>query len=102
MAVRIRSLVTSGPVLVPLSAGSTVRLSPGQVSDDMPDIEVVNNAKVDKLRGQGLIDVETVDESGAPAEPPDQPHAEAATEPADLPTAESADQSEEASGEPDV
>ena len=62
MAVRIRSLVTSGPVLVPLSSGTTLRLSPGQVSDDLPDVEVANNAKVGKLQRQGMIDVATAKE----------------------------------------
>lgn len=62
MAVRIRSLVTSGPVLIPLSSGLTLRLSPGQVSDDLPDVEVANNAKVDKLQRQGMIDVATAKE----------------------------------------
>ena len=75
MAVRIRSLTISGPVLVPLSSGTTVRLSPGQVSDEMPDVEVVDNAKVDKLRRQRLIDIETTetDESEAAAESGAQP-----------------------------
>jgi len=97
MAVRIRSLVTSGPVVVPLSTGTTVRLSPGQVSDDMPDVEVANNAKVDKLRRQGLIDVETAEEAEASAEMADQPAAEPAGEPA----AESAAHPEGPEGDPD-
>jgi hypothetical protein len=65
MAVRIRSLVTFGPVLVPLSSGTTLRLSPGQVSDDLPDVEVANNAKVGKLQRQGMIDVATAKEARA-------------------------------------
>jgi len=68
MAVRIKSLATSGPVLVPLSTGTTVRLSPGQVSDEMPDVEITNNAKVDRLQRQGLIAVETAAEPEADAE----------------------------------
>lgn len=93
MAVSIRSLVTSGPVLVPLSSGTTVRLSPGQVSDDLPDVEVANNAKVDKLQRQGMIDVATAKEPEADTEPTGQPAAELAEEPADQP--------EEAQGGPD-
>jgi hypothetical protein len=58
MTVRIRSLVVSGPLFVPLSGGGTLRLSPGQMTDELPDVEVADNAKVDKLRAQGLIDVE--------------------------------------------
>jgi hypothetical protein len=78
MAVRIRSLVNSTPVLVPLSTGTTLRLSPGQVSDLLPDVEVANNPKVEKLRRQGQIDVESAapaatDSAGQPAEAPNQP-----------------------------
>ena len=87
MAVRIRSLATTGPILVPLSTGTAVRLSPGQVSRVLPPVEVANNAKVEKLRQQGLIDVETVEEDAAadadaPAgESTDQPKAAARTKP---------------------
>lgn len=67
----------SGPILVPLSSGTTVRLSPGQSSAEMPDVEVTANAKVDKLRRQGLIDVESTetDESEAAAMSGTQPDA---------------------------
>jgi hypothetical protein len=75
MPVKITNLAISGPVLVPLSSGRTVRLSPGQVSDEMPDVEVVDNAKVDKLRRQGLIDVETTDEPEAAVESAAAPEA---------------------------
>jgi hypothetical protein len=67
MAVRIRSLATSAPVVVPLSTGEAVRLSPGQVSRDMPQVMVTNNAKVEKLRQLGLIEVEAVAEQEASA-----------------------------------
>jgi hypothetical protein len=77
MAVKIRSLVTSGPVLVPLSTGRTIRLSPGQLSDEMPDVEVANNAKVEKLQRESLIAVVAADapEAGTQpaAEPTEQP-----------------------------
>jgi hypothetical protein len=68
----------SGPVLVPLSSGTTMRLSPGQVSGEMPDVEVADNAKVDKLRRHGLIDIETTetDESEEAAESTEQPEAQ--------------------------
>lgn len=58
MTVRIRSLLVSGPLLVPLSSGTTVRLSPGQVTDELADAEITNNAKIEKLRAQQVIDVE--------------------------------------------
>lgn len=68
MAVRIRSLLVSGPIVVPLSTGRNVRLSPGQSSAHLHDVEVTGNAKVDKLRRQGAIEVESVDESEEGAE----------------------------------
>ena len=69
MTVRITSLAPSAPVLVPLTTGATLRLSPGEVSADLPDIEVANNAKVDKLQRQGVIDVESTDETDEAARP---------------------------------
>jgi hypothetical protein len=84
MAVRIRSLAPSGPVLVPLTTGASIRLSPGQVSADLPDVEVANNAKVDKLKRQGVIDVESIEE---PEEA--EPAAESAPEPVSGPRAKS-------------
>jgi hypothetical protein len=75
MPVTIASLVASGPVLVPLSTGTTVRLSPGEVSDELPDVEVANNAKVEKLRRQGLIavlDPESGTDAPAAEEPAEQ------------------------------
>jgi hypothetical protein len=67
MAVRIRSLQVSGPLVVPLTSGRSVRLSPGGASEELPDVEVTNNAKVEKLRERRLIDVEPVaEEASAP------------------------------------
>jgi hypothetical protein len=60
MAVRIRSLAVSGPLLVPLSSGATVRLSPGEATSELDDVDVANNAKIDKLSERRLIDVESV------------------------------------------
>lgn len=69
MAVRIRSLLVSGPLVVPLSGGGSARLSPGEATDELPDVEVMNNPKVDKLRERRLIDVEPVaDEALGPEE----------------------------------
>ena len=85
MSVRIRSLAASGPVWVPLSSGMTVRLSPGQISGLLPDVAVANNAKVDKLRRQGLIDVTAAAEPGADTGPPGEPADQPPGEPADQP-----------------
>ena len=38
MAITIRSLLTSGPVWVPLTTGSSARLSPGQTSGELADV----------------------------------------------------------------
>ena len=74
MAVRIRSLLVSGPILVPLSTGRTVRLSPGQESDEVHDVEVAGSDKVEKLRRLGLIHLESVDDDAAePAPEPERP-----------------------------
>jgi hypothetical protein len=60
MTVRITSLVASGPITLPLLSGATVWLTPGEVSDDLPDVEVSGNAKVAALAERGLIAVETI------------------------------------------
>jgi len=72
MAVKIKNLVLSAPLSVPLSSGRTVRLSPGQVSEELPDVEVQDNAKVDKLLRQRLIDIEPTDRRRAQRPPPPQ------------------------------
>lgn len=58
MAARIRSLAVAGPLLVPLSSGSHLRLSPGEVSGELADVEVTG-LKIDKLRERRLIEVES-------------------------------------------
>ncbi|MFI6644022.1 hypothetical protein [Streptomyces sp. NPDC050504] len=68
MTSRIRSLLPSAPVVVPLASGRTVRLSPGQLSDELPDAEVVDSPKVAKLLGQRAIEVERVDAEHCAAE----------------------------------
>lgn len=71
MATRIKSLLVTGPLVVPLNSGSTVRLSPGQSSPDLEDVEVAHNPKVDRLARQGLIEVEAVTDKGRGAESED-------------------------------
>ena len=79
MAVRIRSLV-SGPVIIRLSSGRNVRLSPGQNSGDLHDAEVAGNAKVDKLTARGVIEVETIGKkAGAAGKKPKAPAGAPAT-----------------------
>ena len=68
MAVRIRNLAGAGPLYVRLTSGRSVRLSPGGASEELEDVELAGNAKIDRLRERGLIDVEQI--------PADQPAAE--------------------------
>lgn len=72
MAVRIRSLLVSGPLMVPLSGGGSVYLSPGEVTGELPDVDVTNNAMVDKMRARRLIDVEQVEEKPSEPEEPEE------------------------------
>lgn len=62
MTVRIRSLLASGPLMVALNSGRSVRLSPGRWSADLRDAEIADNAGLDKLRRRGDIEVEQADE----------------------------------------
>ena len=59
MAVRVTSLLISRPIVVPLGSGSSLRLSPGQTSDEIPDVEVQDNPKIERLKDQGVIAVES-------------------------------------------
>jgi hypothetical protein len=85
MAVRIRSLLVSGPLVVPLSSGVSVRLSPGAATDELADVEVANNAKIDELQELRLIDLELVAEESpeqAPEPVPEEPPEPAQQRPA--------------------
>lgn len=68
MATKLRSLLVTGPVTVPLSSGATVRLSPGEVSEELPDAEVANNSRIEGLRQRGVIEVETTESEQEKAE----------------------------------
>jgi hypothetical protein len=57
MAVRITSLVSSGPLWISLTSGAKLRLEPGETSEEHPDVEVRDNPSVASLVGRGLIDV---------------------------------------------
>ena len=57
MLVRIKSLLSSGPLWVPLASGTAVRLSPGQVAHELPAVEVQDNQSVDSLVGGGMIEI---------------------------------------------
>ncbi|GAA2623948.1 hypothetical protein [Paractinoplanes durhamensis] len=66
MPVTITNLQSAGPLHVPLASGRTLRLSPGQTSAEIPDVEVDDNDAVERLRNGGLVEVAEVRKS-APA-----------------------------------
>ncbi|MFG2937609.1 hypothetical protein [Streptomyces sp. NPDC048282] len=71
MSVRIRSLLASGPIMVPLNSGRSVRLSPGRWSAELRDTEVADNAYLDKLHRRGDIEVAESREAPEAPEAPD-------------------------------
>lgn len=75
MPVTITNLLPSGPLHVPLASGRTLRLSPGQTSAELPEVEVAGNARVDKLVARGVVEVTRADRRGAraPSEGPSPP-----------------------------
>jgi hypothetical protein len=76
--IRLRNRQTSRHLYVQLKTGASLRLSPGQVSDELPDVAVADSLKVDELVAQGLIDVEeaetaTGSQEAEEAEPQSRP-----------------------------
>ena len=66
MPVKIKNL-TTGPLWLSFNSGNTLRLSPGQTSGDIPDVEVTNNPKLEKMERQRLIDVHHTEDRAVPA-----------------------------------
>ena len=54
----IISNLTDRPVLLAFNSGQTLRLSPRSASEEIPDVEIVNNAKVAKLTAEQIIAIE--------------------------------------------
>lgn len=52
------SNLSSRPIIVSLNSGRNLRLSPGRASEEIRDVELKDNAKVDKLKQQRVIAVE--------------------------------------------
>ncbi len=60
MSVRLKNLRAAGPLYVPLTSGDSVRLSPQQSSEELPETEVLDNPKITRLVDQGdLVIVHT-------------------------------------------
>jgi hypothetical protein len=66
MPVAIKNL-TARPIFVALNSGTNLRLSAGEVADQVPDVELKSNSKIDKLISQRAIAVEPQAEKAAPA-----------------------------------
>lgn len=49
--------LTGNPVHLVLASGETLRISPGSVSEEVPDVEVTGSANVDRLVTRGVIAV---------------------------------------------
>jgi len=64
MPVRLENL-TGRPVLLVLSSGETLRLSPGELSASLADVEVASSRKIEKLVAGGVIAVH--EQGGRPA-----------------------------------
>ena len=57
MSVRLKNLRASGPLHVPLTSGESVRVSPQQSSEEIPESEVLNNPKITRLVDEGVLEI---------------------------------------------
>jgi hypothetical protein len=83
MAKVLRNL-TDRPVLLTLSSGETLRLSPRQVSESFEDVEVSGSEKVDRLVAAGVVAVDAPRRSSASSssKPASKPASKTASKPA--------------------
>jgi hypothetical protein len=61
MPVTIENL-TNRPVLLRFNSGQTLHLAPRKTSKEILDVEVKGNAKVEKLEGQHVITLHTIED----------------------------------------
>jgi hypothetical protein len=64
MPITITSLQLSGPLVIPLASGASLRLAPGATSAPLAEADIVGNPKIEKLTAQGAI---AVNEPSKPA-----------------------------------
>lgn len=57
MPFTLTNTLSSGPLVIFLASGATVRLSPGQTSGELADVEVLDNPKIEKLLQRGVLEV---------------------------------------------
>jgi hypothetical protein len=67
--VRIKSLVSSGPLWIKLTTGESLRLAPGAVSPERPDVVVANNDAIDSMARRGLIEIVSGSGASGPSRP---------------------------------
>jgi len=63
MPVKIENL-TNRPVLLRLRSGRSLHLAPRKTSEEISDVEVINNAKVSKLQAHRIISLHQPEQSG--------------------------------------
>lgn len=68
MPVTFTNRSLSGPVIVPLASGASLRLSPGETSPELPDVEAEANPALEKFVARGLVEVGQVDAGRSDAE----------------------------------
>ena len=59
--------LTMRPVLLSLTSGETLRLSPRETSSQLRDVEVSNNPKIQKLKEQCVIALNETRQNGGAA-----------------------------------
>lgn len=77
MSIKLENL-TDRPVLLVLSSGESLRLSPGETSAELHEVEIQNNLKVDKLVKQRVIAVSASKTEPLPGDVSPPPAAESA------------------------
>ena len=67
MPVQIEN-VTNRPVLLRLNSGATLHLAPRSISSEILEVEVSDNAKVQKLVERSVIQLQAKEKMEAPAQ----------------------------------
>ncbi|MBV7328186.1 hypothetical protein KFU94_07975 [Chloroflexi bacterium TSY] len=75
MSIKIQN-VTNRPVLLRLNSGRTLHLDPRGTSSEIRNVEVKNNAKVQKLQERRIIALHEVKEKKPPTRGPKKNKAE--------------------------
>ena len=79
MSVKIKN-ITKRPVSFRLNSGRTLHLAPGATSPEILDVEVNNNAQVQKLEDRHVIALRQVEKKEQPVAGSEKEEAESTTE----------------------